>query len=250
MDLLRGYGSAGKQSTQSVVRKETPKSTAATAVVEKRESDLQLPEPKAARRKLNEEEEVDKQREEKKSEHEEEEEEEEEEDDDDLGGAVSALPKLKKHTAQSAGAAAVGPSVSSHAQAAAPSVSLPGPAMPPRNAGFVAWYPEVGDTSNASAAARNHAAYPSATNAYPEAATGIVEINQASLLHDQAIIQKHLQHEIKNPPATLTTTFGGRRKHQLSSMASESVQNMELYEAQRREGLRTKKTVGAKYGWK
>ena len=61
--------------------------------------------------------------------------------------------------------------------------------------------------------------------------------------------EQELQHEIAAPPSSLSTTFGGRRKHQLSGMAMEANQNMALYEAQKLANVKTKKQVNAKYGW-
>ena len=75
------------------------------------------------------------------------------------------------------------------------------------------------------------------------------EVSQASLLQDQARIQQELHHEIAAPPSSRNTSFGGRRKHQLSSMAFEAVESMSLYEAERSKQAQARKQVRAKYGW-
>jgi hypothetical protein len=76
-----------------------------------------------------------------------------------------------------------------------------------------------------------------------------IEVNQKSLMKDQERIQQELHHEIANPPSSISTTFGGRRKHQLGSMATEANDNMALYEAQKIASRNTRNQTKAKYGW-
>lgn len=77
----------------------------------------------------------------------------------------------------------------------------------------------------------------------------IREVSRADQLVDQSEIQRTLHHEIAAPPASISETHGGRRKHQLSSMAVEANDNMALYEAAKLAGKQSKREARKKYGW-
>ena len=172
---------------------------------------------------------------EKKKKDEEEEEMDEEEEDEEGLGAVAGLPALPR--------AAAPPS----AARPPPLVADPslGPSRPP---------PGYGD-AEARAAQRARALAALAREEAAEAAQehqhqpAVRTVTRAEQLADQAVIQRELAHEVAAPPATLSQTHGGRRKHQLGGMAQEANDNMALYEAQKLLGRQNKKAVRAKYGW-
>ena len=166
-----------------------------------------------------------------------EDEEEEEEEELDAVGKLPALPRV----AQPAVASAARPvPVRATADNAAASPAAAPSAARPGAWGYVR-YPELG----AAEEEKEEEEGEEKGRRLP----AMREVRQAELLRDQARIQAELAHEIAAPPASLSSSFGGRRKHQLGQMAQETAANMTLYEANKAQSSRTRKQVKAKYGW-
>jgi hypothetical protein len=154
---------------------------------------------------------------------------EDEEEEDMLG--LARLPDLAPHEERAAPRAPVRSVAPS-----APGPSVPGPSKPSQ---MYTRYAEVEEM----------ASYREADDEEAEERVVVQEISQATLMKDQARIQQELHHEIAAPPASRSTSFGGRKKHQLSSMAMEANDSMSLYEAEKANAARSRKQVRAKYGW-
>ncbi len=159
-------------------------------------------------------------------------EQEEEEEEEEEEGAVGLLPRLPP-------AAAFVPArpVAAEPRPAAAAVAgaAPGPARP------ASWgYARYAEVEQETARQEEEEG---------EKRAAVREVRMSDLLRDQKQIQAELAHEIAAPPASLSTSFGGRKKHQLGQMAQEATAGMALYEADKVKAAATRKQVKAKYGW-
>jgi hypothetical protein len=247
MDLLRAYGGSEAPKRVVAVAAEvelggaTPHDgTAGRFAKQRPQGRLGLPQPRRDEEEEGGEEEKQEKAKKRKVLDAAEQEDEEEDEDDEEQDAVGRLPSLPRAAAAPV-AAAVGPARPVQRESSAGGAA-PGPARP--GVWGYARYPELGAT-----------ALPVAPEEEEEEEEGrkkgpvMREVRQTELLSDQARIQAELAHEIAAPPASLTTSFGGRRKHQLGQMAQETAANMSLYEADKARAQSTRKQVKAKYGW-
>ena len=185
--------------------------------------------------------EVPKKIEEKEEEVEQEEREDEEEDEEEDEGILKHLPKLEEeersNTNHSKEERESKMRKTAEETDRGPQVGV---AMPTYE--NVEWYPEVVTEEREREERREER---------EEGQEGIamVAITQDQLFKDQKRIQEELAHEIKAPPSSISTSFGGRRKHQLSTMAFEQASAMERYEMEAAAARRNKREVYKKYGW-
>jgi hypothetical protein len=245
MNLLRAYGGSEAPKRVVAVAAEvelgdatTGDTTAGRFARQRRQGPLGLPQPRRGEEEEEGEEEQQQEEPKKRKVLDTDDRDDDDEDEEDQLDAVGRLPSLPRAAAAPV-TAAVGPA-RPVAREGAPGGAAPGPARP--GVWGYARYPELGV-----------AALPVAQEEEEEEGRkkGPVmrEVRQTELLSDQARIQAELAHEIAAPPASLTTSFGGRRKHQLGQMAQETAANMSLYEADKARAQSTRKQVKAKYGW-
>ncbi len=206
MDLLKAYGSA-KKVVAVAAQVDTAVSLEERGRFAVSSRGLALPAPRKRDREeeaKEEEKQQDKKQENKQDEEDKEEEEEEEEKD-----LFSRLPDLPEESDSVKMFPRVAPQNHQHNYpAAAPSAPsnnyyVAGPSKP--STGYVR-YAEVDDAWQQQAMAEEE----------EQRGPVIKEISQAALMKDQARIQQELHHEIAAPPSSRSTSFGGRRKHQLS----------------------------------